>query len=101
MTLNCFIPIFHQMFERRKLLSVVGAYKLLVNNAILLKILLGNHQFRFNFIILRIVKRNPLFLHEIEWKNNGFLFTTPNIIILHHGIYYRFHLYLFFSLSRF
>ena len=24
-------------------------------------------------------KRNPLFLHEIEWKNNGFLFTTPNI----------------------
>jgi len=23
--------------------------------------------------------RNPLFLHEIEWKNNGFLFTTPNI----------------------
>jgi len=20
------------------------------------------------------------FLHEIEWKNNGFLFTTPNII---------------------
>jgi len=27
------------------------------------------------------VKRNPLFLHEIEWKNNGFLFTTPNIYI--------------------
>jgi len=25
-----------------------------------------------------IVKRNPLFLHEIEWKNNGFVFTTPN-----------------------
>jgi len=21
------------------------------------------------------VKRNPLFLHEIEWNNNGFLFT--------------------------
>jgi len=31
------------------------------------------------FIILGVVKRNPLFLHEIEWKNNGFLFTTPNI----------------------
>jgi len=30
--------------------------------------------------ILGVVKRNPLFLHEIEWKNNGFLFTTPNII---------------------
>jgi len=27
-------------------------------------------------IILGIVKRNPLLLHEIEWKNNGFLFTT-------------------------
>ena len=26
-----------------------------------------------------VVKRNPLFLHEIEWKNNGFLFTIPNI----------------------
>ena len=21
------------------------------------------------------MKRNPLFLHEIEWNNNGFLFT--------------------------
>ena len=31
--------------------------------------------------ILSVVKRNPLFLHEIEWKNNGFLFTTPNIYI--------------------
>jgi len=31
------------------------------------------------FIILDVVKRNPLFLNEIEWKNNGFLFTTPNI----------------------
>jgi len=29
--------------------------------------------------ILGVVKRNPLFLHEIEWKNNGFLFITPNI----------------------
>jgi len=29
--------------------------------------------------ILGVVKRNPLFLHEIEWKNNGFLFTTPNM----------------------
>jgi len=31
------------------------------------------------FFILSVVKRNPLFFHEIEWKNNGFLFTTPNI----------------------
>jgi len=30
-------------------------------------------------VILGVVKRNPLFLHEIEWKNNGFLFITPNI----------------------
>jgi len=29
--------------------------------------------------MLGVVKRNPLFLHEIEWKNNGFLFTTSNI----------------------
>ena len=29
--------------------------------------------------ILGLVKRNPLFLYEIEWKNSGFLFTTPNI----------------------
>jgi len=33
------------------------------------------------YLILGVVKRNPLFLHEIEWKNNGFLFTTPNIKI--------------------
>jgi len=33
------------------------------------------------YYILGIVKRNPIFLHEIEWKNNGFLFTTPNIIV--------------------
>jgi len=33
-------------------------------------------------IILSVVKRNPLFLHEIEWKHNGFLFTTPNISAL-------------------
>jgi len=31
--------------------------------------------------ILGVVKRNSLFLHEIEWKNNGFLFTTPNIYL--------------------
>jgi len=31
--------------------------------------------------ILGVIKRNPLFLHEIEWKNNGFLFTTLNIYI--------------------
>ena len=32
--------------------------------------------------ILDVVKRNPLFLHEIEWKNNGFLFITPNTYIV-------------------
>ena len=31
--------------------------------------------------ILGVVKRNLLFLYKIEWKNNGFLFTTPNIYI--------------------
>jgi len=30
-------------------------------------------------MILGVIKRNPLFLHEIEWKNNRFLFTIPNI----------------------
>jgi len=32
--------------------------------------------------VLDVVKRNPLFLHEIEWKNNGFLFTTSNIFCI-------------------
>jgi len=32
----------------------------------------------YNFFILGVVKRNPLFLNEIEWKNNGFIFITPN-----------------------
>jgi len=36
-----------------------------------------------NNIILGVVKRNPLFLHEIEWKNNGFLFTIPNMIYIY------------------
>jgi len=31
------------------------------------------------YYILGVIKRNPLFLHEIEWKNNGFLFIIPNI----------------------
>jgi len=31
--------------------------------------------------VLGVVKRNPLFLHEIEWTNNGFLFTIPNIYV--------------------
>jgi len=35
----------------------------------------------FPHLILGVIKKNPLFLHEIEWKNNGFLFTTPNIYI--------------------
>jgi len=29
--------------------------------------------------ILGVVKRNPLFFPSISCKNNGFLFTTPNI----------------------
>ena len=29
--------------------------------------------------ILGVVKRNPLLFHSISCKNNGFLFTTPNI----------------------
>jgi len=32
-----------------------------------------------NYVILGVVKRNPLFFHSISCKNNGFLFTTPNI----------------------
>jgi len=41
-----------------------------------------NKYFNKNNLNLQIlgVKRNPLFLHEIEWKNNGFLFITPNIL---------------------
>ena len=40
----------------------------------------GGRQKKSNsFFILGVVKRNP-FLHEIEWKNNGFLFTTLNIL---------------------
>jgi len=38
-----------------------------------------SENFYVYMFILGIVKRNLLFLHEIEWKNNGFLFTTPNI----------------------
>jgi len=38
------------------------------------------------FELLGVVKRNPLFLYEIEWKNNGFLFTTPNIKYLYNII---------------
>jgi len=32
-------------------------------------------------VYILVIKRNLLFLHEIEWKNNGFLFTTLNIYI--------------------
>jgi len=31
-------------------------------------------------IILGVVKTNPLFFHSISCKNNGFLFTTPNML---------------------
>jgi len=44
--------------------------------------------------ILGVVKRNPLFLHEIEWKNNGFLFTTPNIYGKKYILFPRFRLQL-------
>jgi len=30
-------------------------------------------------LLLGVVKRNPLFFHSISCKNNGFLFTTPNM----------------------
>ena len=33
-----------------------------------------------DLIVLGVVKRNPLFFHSISCKNNGFLFTTPNIL---------------------
>ena len=38
--------------------------------------------------ILGVIKRNPLFFHSISCKNNGFLFTTPNIFseIIHYII---------------
>jgi len=35
---------------------------------------------RLRFRILGVVKKNPLFFHSISYKNNGFLFTTPNIL---------------------
>jgi len=35
---------------------------------------------KINQYILGVVKRNPLFFHSISCKNNGFFFTTPNII---------------------
>jgi len=33
-----------------------------------------------DLIVLDIIKQNPLFFHSISCKNNGFLFTTPNIL---------------------
>jgi len=39
------------------------------------------HIIKLTICILDVVKRNPLFLHEIECKNNLFLFTIPNISI--------------------
>jgi len=41
---------------------------------------ISHFKFPKYIIILDVIKRNPLFLHEIEWKNNGFRFTTPNTI---------------------
>jgi len=32
--------------------------------------------------VLGVIKKNLLFLHEIEWKNNGFFFTTPNMLVV-------------------
>jgi len=37
-----------------------------------------SHKLKYS-VILGVVKRNPLFFHSISSKNNGFLFTTPNI----------------------
>jgi len=34
---------------------------------------------RTRIYILGVIKRNPLFFHSISFKNNGFLFTTPNM----------------------
>jgi len=51
------------MFEQKKIIMIPCEFQKVVS-----------------ILILSILKRNPLFLHEIEWKNNGFLFTTPNII---------------------
>jgi len=42
-------------------------------------------EFRDTLDILDVIKRNPLFLHEIEWKNNGFFFTIPKIYIRTHA----------------
>ena len=39
----------------------------------------GRQKKSSSFFILGVVKRNS-FLHEIEWKNNGFLFITLNIL---------------------
>ena len=50
------------------------SYMAVCNYLILIK------KWKKNFLILGVIKRNPLFLHEIEWKNNGFLFTTSNTI---------------------
>ena len=30
---------------------------------------------------IRCSKKKSIILYEIEWKNNGFLFTTPNILV--------------------
>jgi len=57
---------------------------ILVNNYVFNNIsIIGteNYYKLYVVIILGVVKRNPLFLHKIEWKNNGFLFITPNIIL--------------------
>jgi len=49
-----------------------------------------------NTYILGVVKRNPLFFHSISCKNNGFLFTTPNIYIY---IYIYIFIYLYYFSS--
>jgi len=46
--------------------------------------------------ILGVVKKNPLFLHEIEWKN-GFLFTIPNIYIYIYLYHLCYNIYLKYS----
>jgi len=34
---------------------------------------------QYTNIHIKFSKKKSIILHEIEWTNNGFLFTTPNI----------------------
>jgi len=61
-----------------------------------------SEKINWKHIVLGVVKRNPLFLHEIEWKNNGFLFTTPNIKFFHNmKLYFRATLSIVYKIIKF